>query len=149
MRAIVQRVSQSEVSVNGVVIGHCGVGLLLLVGVRRGDTAAQAAKLADKIAGLRIFDDAAGKMNLALADLPIAEEPNILAISNFTVYGETAKNRRPSFMESAGFEAAKTLFDGFVTELRTRGLNVETGEFGAHMKVSLTNDGPVTLIVDV
>ena len=149
MRAIVQRVSAASVTVDTTLIGHCSVGLLLLVGVRRDDSLAHAAKLADKVAGLRIFKDGEGKMNLALADLPPSDEPNILAISNFTVYGDTAKNRRPSFMASAGFEEARTLFDAFVVALVSRGLHVQTGEFGADMKVSLTNDGPVTLIVDV
>ena len=149
MRAVIQRVSQATVTIGGAVIGSCGPGLVLLVGVHRTDTPTQAAKLADKIAGLRIFNDLAGKMNLALGDLATSEAPNILAISNFTVYGDTAKNRRPSFIESAGFNEARMLFDTFVTELRNRGQRVETGEFGAHMEVALTNDGPVTLILDV
>ena len=149
MRAIVQRVSKAEVAIEGRVVGRCAVGLVLLVGIHKEDTPIQAAKLADKVAGLRIFNDTEGKMNLSLADLPDSEAPNVLAISNFTVYGDTAKSRRPSFIASAGFETAWPLFETFLNELKARGLRVETGEFGADMQVTLTNDGPVTLLIDV
>lgn len=150
MRAIVQRVGMASVSVGGREIGRCGPGLLLLVGVHRDDTEAEAQKLADRILGLRIFNDEAGKMNLAIRDFPLPEggfDLEILAVSNFTVYGD-AKSRRPGFAASAPFEQARTLFDGFVAELRRLGASVQTGEFGADMRVSLVNDGPVTLVVD-
>ncbi|MHB8635332.1 MAG: D-aminoacyl-tRNA deacylase [Fimbriimonadaceae bacterium] len=148
MRAVVQRVTRASVLVDGVVVGRCGLGFVLLVGVRRDDTAEAAAKLAGKIAGLRILNDADGKMNLCLGDVEASEEPNVLAISNFTVYGDARKSRRPSFTDSAPFDEARALFSAFVDELRTRGLRVETGRFGEHMEVSLSNNGPVTLIVD-
>lgn len=149
VRAIVQRVSRASVSVDGEVVGRCGAGLLLLVGVHRGDVAGHAAKLAAKVATLRIFNDGDGKMNLALDDLPPTAEPNVLAISQFTVYGDVSKNRRPSFVESAPYERGMELFDHFVDCLKGEGLVVETGRFGEHMEVELVNDGPVTLVVDV
>ncbi len=159
MRAIVQRVSSASVSVDGQVVGRCGLGLLVLVGVHRDDCGDNAGKLAQKIVNLRIFSDEAGKMNLSLLDLtrgsrvqgPGSEGdgPGILAVSNFTVYGDVSKNRRPSFIESAGFEQGRLLFERFVEELRSSGLGVGTGVFGAHMEVALVNDGPVTLTVDV
>lgn len=150
MRAIVQRVSSATVSVDGREIGRCDYGLLLLVGVHVEDTEANAKKLADKIAKLRIFSDPEGKMNLSLLDFPADHgyEYNVLAVSNFTVYGDTRKNRRPSFMESAPYDKGRELFDLFVGELRHFGLEVQTGEFGADMRVALVNDGPVTLAVD-
>ncbi|HSI74162.1 MAG TPA: D-aminoacyl-tRNA deacylase, partial [Fimbriimonas sp.] len=126
-------------------VGRCGTGFLLLVGVHKNDTETDAVRLADRIAGLRILNDGDGKMNLALADV----SGSVLAVSNFTVYGETKKNRRPSFAESASFDVGRALFDRFVTALRDKGIVVETGIFGAHMDVSLVNDGPVTVIVDV
>jgi D-tyrosyl-tRNA(Tyr) deacylase len=144
MRAIVQRVSSAEVTVEGQVVGRCGVGLLVLVAAHREDVEANARKLADRIKGLRMFNDGEGKMNLALADVG----GSVLAVSNFTVYGETAKNRRPSFVESAPYAEGEKLFDSFVNSLRSTGVDVETGVFGAHMDVSLVNDGPVTVIVD-
>ena len=144
MRAIVQRVSGAEVTVEGQVVGRCGVGLLVLVAAHREDVEANAQKLADRIKGLRIFNDAEGKMNLALADV----DGSVLAVSNFTVYGETSKNRRPSFVESAPYADGERLFESFVTALRATGIQVATGVFGAHMDVSLVNDGPVTVIVD-
>jgi D-tyrosyl-tRNA(Tyr) deacylase len=146
MRAIVQRVSGATVSVGGKEVGRCGYGLLLLVGVHVDDTERNAVKLADKIANLRIFNDEAGKMNLSLLDFQ--PEYDILAISNFTVYGDTKKNRRPSFVDSAPFERGKELFDRFIEELRKLGPSVQTGQFGAHMRVALVNDGPVTVLVD-
>jgi D-tyrosyl-tRNA(Tyr) deacylase len=147
MRAIVQRVSGATVSVDGREIGRCGFGLLLLVGVHVEDTEANAVKLADKLANLRIFNDEAGKMNLSLLDFQ--PDYDVLAVSNFTVYGDTKKNRRPSFVESAPFDKGRELFDRFVFELRKTGIAVQTGEFGANMSVALVNDGPVTVIVDV
>lgn len=144
MRAIVQRVSKASVRVDGQVVGQCDTGLVLLVGVHKDDSVASSKKLANRIANLRIFNDEAGKMNLPLQDV----EGSVLAISNFTVYGETAKNRRPSFVESAGFEQGQRLFEQFVADLRELGVRVGTGVFGAHMEVELVNDGPVTVIVE-
>lgn len=125
-------------------VGSCGVGLLVLVAAHREDTASNAAKLADRVKGLRIFNDGEGKMNLALADVG----GSVLAVSNFTVYGETSKNRRPSFISSAPYEEGERLFDAFVASLRGLGVEVQTGIFGAHMDVTLVNDGPVTVIVE-
>lgn len=144
MRAIVQRVSSAVVVVDGATVGGCEKGLLVLVAAHREDTPERARKMADKIQGLRIFNDADGKMNLALGDVG----GSVLAVSNFTVYGETTKNRRPSFIESAPYAEGEILFNAMVDELRARGVNVETGVFGADMKVSLVNDGPVTVIVE-
>lgn len=132
--------------VDGVETGRCGLGLALLVGVHKDDVEADAAKLAKKLANVRLFNDSEGKINLSLLDLEGAG--SVLAVSNFTVYGDTQKNRRPSFMESAPSEWGRELFDLFVKELRSCGLHVETGTFGAHMEVALVNDGPVTVIVD-
>lgn len=130
-------------------MGRCGHGLLLLVGIHRDDSDAQVAKMAGKIANLRIFNDDEMKMNLSLADLPDHDLPNVLAVSQFTVYGDVSKSRRPSFTESAPFEKGRDLFDKFVRCLRDLGLRVQTGSFGEHMKVELVNDGPVTLVIDV
>ncbi len=132
-------------TVDGTVVGRCGVGLLVLVAAHRDDTASNAEKMAGRIAKLRTFNDGDGKMNLALSDL---DPPgSVLAVSNFTVYGETAKNRRPSFIESAPYERGEELFDAFVAALRMI-VHVETGKFGAHMDVELVNDGPVTVVVE-
>jgi D-aminoacyl-tRNA deacylase len=146
----VQRVSSAKVEVEGKVIGRCGQGLLLLVGIHRDDTEADAGKLAEKLSNLRIISDSEGKMNLSILDSPATPgSAQVLAISNFTVYGDTKKNRRPSFVESAPYERGRELFDLFVARLRSIGIQTETGEFGADMQVSLVNDGPVTVIVDV
>jgi len=147
MRAIVQRVTRASVvdRADGK-RSEIGVGLLLLVGVHKSDSEVQAKKLAEKISNLRIFNDADGKMNLSLAEVPNSD---VLAVSNFTVYGDTKKNRRPSFTDSAPFETGKSLFDQFVVALRGYGYQVPTGVFGADMAVELENDGPVTVIVDV
>lgn len=147
MRAVVQRVSSASVSVDGEVVGRCGKGLLALVGAHKDDTDLSAAKLADRIAGMRIFDDGEGKMNLALRDVE-ASGAQVLAISNFTVFGDAMKSRRPSFMESAPYEEAEKLFEKFVSELRGREIDVQTGVFGEMMQVELCNDGPVTLVID-
>jgi D-tyrosyl-tRNA(Tyr) deacylase len=147
MRAVIQRVLSASVAVDGKVVGQCAHGLLLLVGVHRDDTEAEAKKMAEKIAGLRIFNDPDGKMNLSLKDFdPLLQ---VLAISNFTVYGDARKQRRPSFMESAPFEPGKALFDLIISFLMQEGIQVESGEFGADMQVSLVNDGPVTIVLDV
>lgn len=133
-------------TVDGRIVGRCGQGLVVLVAAHRDDTDREAVKMADRVAGLRVFNDAEGKINLALRDLGSAG--SVLAISNFTVYGETAKNRRPSFIESAPYDRAKELYEAFVFALEALGVHVETGVFGAHMEVELVNDGPVTVILD-
>ena len=134
-------------AINKEVVGQCTHGLLLLVGIHREDTVAEAKKMAEKIAGLRIFNDIEGKMNLSIRD--IEPQGNILAISNFTVFGDARKQRRPSFMDSASFEPGKVLFDQFLSNLQAEGISVQTGEFGADMQVSLVNDGPVTIVLDI
>jgi len=143
MRAIVQRVSSAAVGVGERLVSQIGNGLVVLVGVHRDDTVEDARKLADRIAGMRIFPDAQGKMNVALADA----SGSVLAVSNFTVYGD-ASQRRPSFTLSANYDVGMELFDHFVQELRQLGVSVETGEFGAEMRVAICNEGPVTLVVD-
>jgi D-tyrosyl-tRNA(Tyr) deacylase len=135
------------VRVDGELVGSIERGLLVLAAAHKDDTAAEALKLANRVLGLRIFNDEQGKMNLSLGD--IGGDVGILAVSNFTVYGETTKNRRPSFIEAAPYERGQELFEAFVAALRESGLRVETGVFGADMKVSLVNDGPVTVIVEV
>ena len=143
MRAVVQRVSAASVEIDGKTVAKIGVGLALLVGIHRDDTRDDARKLADRIAGMRVFNDADGKINLALK----AVEGEVVAVSNFTVYGD-ASQRRPSFTLSAGFEQGSELFDRFVEELRALGVVVHTGVFGGDMRVTICNDGPVTLVVD-
>jgi len=144
MRAVVQRVAQARVRVNGQVTGEIGPGIVALLGVARVDTQASAAQLAEKIAGLRLFNDAEGKMNLSLEEVGGA----VLAISQFTLYGDTRQGRRPSFDRAAPAEQARALYEAFVAALRALGLRVETGVFQAMMEVELTNAGPVTLLVD-
>jgi D-aminoacyl-tRNA deacylase len=144
MRAVVQRVSEADVTVDGVVTGAIGAGLLVLLGVEHSDGAAQAAWLADKILELRIFEDAAGKMNLSLLDTGGA----LLVVSQFTLYGDTRKGRRPSFDRAARPEQARALYEAFAEHARGRGVRVETGVFQAMMRVALVNEGPVTLICE-
>lgn len=144
MRVVIQRCKDAKVTVDGTVIGEIGKGLLLLVGVTHEDTEKDAKYLADKIAGLRIFEDDAGKMNYSVTDT----EGAILSVSQFTLYGDCRKGRRPNFMGAAAPAVAERLYDYFNQELRAGGLQVETGRFGAMMDVSLTNWGPVTLILD-
>lgn len=144
MRVVLQRVSQASVRVEGSVVGQIGPGLMLLVGIKQEDTETDLAWMADKLAGLRIFEDGEGKMNLSLADVGGA----ILSVSQFTLYGDCRKGRRPNFMAAARPEIASELYDRFNGMLRTKGFRVETGVFGAMMEVSLVNDGPVTLILD-
>lgn len=141
MRVLLQRVTRAEVRVGSRVTGSIGAGFLLLTGFTHGDTAEQSVWMADKIAGLRLFGDAEGKMNLGLSDVGGA----VLVVSQFTLYGDAAKGRRPSFIDAARPEVAVPLYEQFVSLLRERGLHVETGEFGAMMDVELVNDGPVTL----
>lgn len=144
MRVVVQRCKDAKVTVDEKVTGEIGKGLMLLVGVTHEDTEKDAKYLADKIAGLRIFEDDAGKMNYSVTET----EGAILSVSQFTLYGDCRKGRRPNFMGAAAPAEAERLYDYFNQELRTGGLQVETGVFGAMMDVSLTNWGPVTLILD-
>ncbi|MBX6330265.1 MAG: D-tyrosyl-tRNA(Tyr) deacylase [Gemmatimonadaceae bacterium] len=141
MRVLLQRVSRAEVRVNGRVTGRIGTGFCLLVGFTHTDGDAQLAWMADKVIGLRLFGDSEGKMNLALSDVQGA----LLVVSQFTLYGDAQKGRRPSFIDAARPEVAEALYERFVAMLRERGVTVETGEFGAMMEVDLVNDGPVTL----
>lgn len=144
MRIVLQRVSRASVTIAGRVAGAIGGGFCLLVGFTHGDGPAQVDWMADKVAGLRLFGDAEGKMNLGLAEVSGA----VLVISQFTLYGDAAKGRRPSFIDAARPETAVPLYERFVAALRERGLTVATGEFGADMQVEIHNDGPVTLILD-
>ncbi len=144
MRAVVQRVSEARVEVDNAVTGSVGLGLMVLLGVGQGDTEKDAEYLADKVSGLRIFPDDSGKMNRSVADCGGA----VLVISQFTLYGDCRKGRRPSFDHAAAPEFANQLYEYFVAELRARGLHVETGVFQASMSVHLVNQGPVTLILD-
>ncbi|AIQ48876.1 D-tyrosyl-tRNA(Tyr) deacylase [Paenibacillus sp. FSL R7-0273] len=144
MRAVVQRCKEAKVTVDGTVTGAINEGLMLLIGVTHGDTEKDAEYLAGKIAGLRIFEDEAGKMNFSVTDTGGA----ILSVSQFTLYGDCRKGRRPNFMAAAAPDEAKQLYDYFNQVLRGLGLQVETGVFGAMMDVSFTNWGPVTLILD-
>ena len=144
MRALLQRVSQARVTVDGSVVGEIGAGLLILLGVANPDTAANAEFLVDKILNLRIFPDAAGKMNLSLLDTA----GELLVVSQFTLYGDCRKGRRPSFDAAAPAEQARALYESFVALARRSGLRVETGVFQTHMEVALVNDGPVTLMLE-
>ena len=144
MRALVQRVSEARVSVDRQAVGEIGAGLVVLLGVTHADTPERAGWLAGKVAGLRIFEDADGKMNRSVMDVG----GGVLAVSQFTLYGDCRKGRRPSFDAAARPEQAKALYETFVAELRALGVPVATGVFQAHMQVSLINDGPVTLMVD-
>jgi len=148
VRVVLQRVSRAAVRVDGRVTGSIGAGFLVLVGFTAADSEERLAWMADKILGLRLFGDAAGKMNLALADVGGA----LLVVSQFTLYGDSSKGRRPSFIDAAPPEAAIPLYERFVALLRERGAGsgtlVATGEFGAMMEVELVNDGPVTLILE-
>jgi len=144
MRAVVQRVTQARVEVGNEVVGAIDRGLLVLLGVAQGDTSADARYLAEKTAGLRIFEDAAGKMNLALNEVGGA----VLAVSQFTLLGDCRKGRRPGFTDAAPPELADSLYNAYVATLRAEGLSVATGVFRAEMQVHLINDGPVTLLLD-
>lgn len=145
MRIIVQRCSRAEVRINGETVGQIGTGFLLLVGITHSDTKQEAEYLAKKVANMRIFNDAEGKMNLSLGEVGGA----ILSISQFTLYGNAHKGNRPSFIKAAPPEVAEPLYAYFNTLLRELyGLTVETGRFGADMKVDFVNDGPVTILLD-
>jgi D-tyrosyl-tRNA(Tyr) deacylase len=144
MRVVLQRVTRASVSIAGGPRRGIAQGFCLLVGFTHSDTAAQVAWMADKVTGLRVFSDAEGKMNLGLADVGGA----VLVVSQFTLYGDSEKGRRPSFIAAARPETAVPLYAAFIGELRGKGLQVETGEFGADMQVEIHNDGPVTLILE-
>ena len=144
MRLIIQRVSYASVTVNQKQVAAIGAGYLVLVGVTHDDDASKADWLAKKVVGLRLFEDAKGLMNLSLADV----QGEILAVSQFTLYANASKGRRPSFVQAARPEQAEPLFEHFVAQLQAQGVSVQKGIFGAHMQVSLLNDGPVTLILE-
>jgi D-tyrosyl-tRNA(Tyr) deacylase len=144
MRAVVQRVTSARVIVDGSVSGEIAAGLLVLVAVGREDTAATASVMAEKVTNLRIFNDEQSKMNRSVLDVAGA----ILAVSQFTLYGDARGQRRPSFIQAAPPEQGKALYDEFVGALQTLGVHVETGVFQTHMSVELVNDGPVTILLD-
>lgn len=144
MRAVVQRVSRARVSVNGEITGEIGRGLLVLLGVGVGDTRADADYLAEKTIGLRIFEDAGGKMNLSVAEVAGA----LLVVSQFTLYGDVRRGKRPSFDAAAPPDEARELYEYFVEKIRAAGLRSETGRFQETMQVELVNEGPVTILLD-
>lgn len=144
MRVLLQRVSEASVSVDDQLVGAIGRGFVVLVGVAHGDGQEQAAWLAKKVAGLRIFEDDEGKMNLSLDEVG----GSVLVISQFTLYGDASKGRRPSWSAAARPEEAEPLVDYFIEQLRLEGLTVAMGEFGAYMQVEIHNDGPVTLMIE-
>ncbi len=144
MRAVVQRVSRAEVTVDGERVGHIGPGFLVLLGVAADDQRQDAVATAGKIVGLRVFEDDDGKMNRALADVGGA----VLVVSQFTLLGDCRTGRRPSFIAAAPPELANQLYEEFIAEVRGQGIHAETGRFQADMQVSLVNDGPVTLLID-
>jgi D-tyrosyl-tRNA(Tyr) deacylase len=147
MRALIQRVSEASVSVDGEVVGSIGNGLVVLLGVGREDGESETGRLADKLFRLRIFDDEEGRMNRSLSDLGAGAA--VLCISQFTLYGDVRRGLRPSFTQAAQPDLAERLYDGFCGELEGRGVRVERGRFGARMSVRLTNEGPVSLMVEV
>jgi D-tyrosyl-tRNA(Tyr) deacylase len=144
MRAVVQRVSRAQVMVNGEITGQIGLGLLVLLGVGRDDTEADATYLAEKIAGLRVFEDDHGKMNRSVQDAG----GSVLAVSQFTLYGDVRRGKRPSFDAAAPPEKARQLYEFFVDQIRAAGLRCETGRFQEMMKVELVNEGPITILLD-
>lgn len=144
MRAVIQRVEQASVSVEGEIRGQIGAGFLVLIGVEEGDGDADFKYIADKVPNLRVFEDEQGKMNRSLLDVG----GEVLAVSQFTLLGDARGGRRPSFITAARPETADPMYERLVADWRARGIRVETGVFGAHMKVSLVNDGPVTILLD-
>ncbi len=144
MRAVVQRVSRAQVAVKGEIAGEIGLGLLVLLGVGRDDTEADATYLAEKIAGLRVFEDDQGKMNRSVQEVG----GSVLAVSQFTLYGDARRGKRPSFDAAAPPEKARQLYEIFVEQIRAAGLRCETGRFQEMMKVELVNEGPVTILLD-
>lgn len=144
MRAVIQRVEQASVSVEGEIRGQIGAGFLVLIGVEEGDGDADFRYIAEKAPNLRVFEDEQGKMNRSLLDVG----GEVLAVSQFTLLGDARGGRRPSFITAARPETADPMYERLVADWRARGIRVETGVFGAHMKVSLVNDGPVTILLD-
>jgi D-tyrosyl-tRNA(Tyr) deacylase len=144
MRAVIQRVKRAAVQIGGETVGSIGPGMLILLGITHGDKAADAQWLAEKIVGLRIFEDAQGKMNRDLTEVG----GKLLVVSQFTLYGDCQKGRRPSFVAAARPEEAIPLYEEFLAAARRLGVEVQTGQFGAEMQVELINDGPVTLLLE-
>ena len=144
MRAVIQRVSEASVTVDQKTVGAIGQGLMVLLGVAQGDTSQEAKSLAEKTAGLRIFEDDAGKMNRSVEEIG----GSLLVVSQFTLLGDCRKGRRPGFTDAAPPELADQLYEEYVATLRSRGVNVATGVFRADMQVALVNDGPVTMLLD-
>lgn len=144
MRAVVQRVSRAKVTVNGEITGEIGLGLLVLLGVGHNDTEADVQYLTDKIAGLRVFEDDAGKMNRSVHDAG----GSVLAVSQFTLYGDVRRGKRPSFDDAAPPDQARRLYELFVERIRAAGLRCQTGRFQEMMQVELVNEGPVTILLD-
>ncbi|MEI6054945.1 MAG: D-aminoacyl-tRNA deacylase [Lentisphaerota bacterium] len=144
MRIVIQRVSQASVKVDGNITGEIGKGFMVLLGITHNDTEKEADFMSDKVLNLRVFEDNDGKMNLGLKDI----EGSVLVISQFTLYGDALKGRRPSFTQAARPEKAIPLYEYFIRKVRETGIIVETGIFGAMMEVSLTNSGPVTIIIE-
>ena len=144
MKACIQRVRSAKVTVSGEICGEIGLGMLVLLGVANGDTAADARQLAEKVAGLRIFEDSAEKMNLSLRDVGGA----MLVVSQFTLYSDCRKGRRPSFTDAAPPEMAEKLYEIFVATVAAQEIPVATGRFRTHMEIELINDGPVTLVIE-
>ena len=144
MRAVIQRVERASVSVEGEIRGQIGAGFLVLIGVEEGDGDADFKYIADKVPNLRVFEDEQGKMNRSLLDVG----GELLAVSQFTLLGDARGGRRPSFITAARPETADPMYERLVADWRVRGIRVETGVFGAHMKVALVNDGPVTILLD-
>ena len=144
MRLVIQRVTEASVAIGGEVVGQTGPGYLVLCGVEVGDTEADVKYCVEKTVGLRVFEDDAGKMNRSILDV----QGGILAISQFTLHGDTRHGRRPSFITAARPDTAVPLYEAYVSGLRASGIHVETGVFGADMKVRLINDGPVTILID-
>ena len=144
MRAVVQRVSRAKVTVNDWTTGEIGIGVLVLLGVGQSDTEADATYLAEKVAGLRIFEDHDGKMNRSVIDVG----GSVLAVSQFTLYGDVRRGKRPSFDAAASPEPARRLYEFFVERIRSAGLRCETGRFQEMMQVELVNEGPVTILLD-
>lgn len=144
MRLVIQRVTSAAVTVDGQIVGRCSRGFCILIGVKSGDTPAEAKWLADKVAHLRVFEDADGKMNLSLLDV----KGEALVVSQFTLYANARRGRRPDFIDAARPEEAEPLVDTFVAQLRAEGVPVQTGAFRAMMQVEIHNDGPVTIILE-
>jgi D-aminoacyl-tRNA deacylase len=147
MRALIQRVSEASVSIDGESVGEIGPGLVVLLGVGEGDTAADGERLAAKLARLRVFDDESGRMNRSLLDL--GQQAGALCISQFTLYGDVRRGLRPSFTEAARPEVGEPLYESFCEALEALGVRVARGRFGARMSVALRNEGPVTLLVEI